>query len=61
MRLQLTYDETQKLDETGSVYALRENATWLVEKQGSKYLVQMFSYQVDVIKTYQKELPRCLR
>ena len=56
MRLNLTYDETQKLDKTGSVYALRESGCYLVEKENGKYNVTIFGSKIDVFKSYQKEL-----
>ncbi|MBO5884371.1 MAG: hypothetical protein J6Q51_01080 [Clostridia bacterium] len=58
MLLNLTYDETQKLDETGAVYALRESGCYLVEKErfSNKYSVTIFGSKVEVIKSYQKEL-----
>ena len=56
MRLRLTPSETKKLDEVGSVYALRESGAYLVEKMTNKYMVTIFCSNVEVIKNYQTEI-----
>lgn len=56
MKLKLTFDETQKLDKDGCVYALRDGVTYLIEAFGSKYIVTTFSLNVDVVKSYQQEI-----
>ena len=54
--LKLSYTETQTLDEKGCVYALRDKATYLVERFEDKYIVTVFSTDIQVIKNYQMGL-----
>lgn len=56
MKLRLTPAETNKLDEAGSVYALRDSCTYLVEKMKQGYFVTIFLANVEVIKNYQTEI-----
>ena len=56
MKLKLTFDETQKLDKDGCVYALRDGVTYLIEVFGSKHIVTTFSANVEIVKSYQQEI-----
>ena len=56
--LKLTYEETKKLEESGFVYALRDEATYLVEntKTDGTTLIVFYGHNFKLIPTYQKSL-----
>lgn len=56
MRLNLTYDETKKLEKDGCVYCLRDKTTYLVEQMDNRYIVTVFTTNIEVVKSYQHEL-----
>lgn len=55
--LKLTYDETEKLEKCGFVYALRDEAVYLVEKTNDGITLTVFyGHNFKLIPTYQKSL-----
>lgn len=56
--LKLTYDETISLEKSGCVYALRDEAVYLVEKdkEGTISLIAFYGKNFKLIPTYQKSL-----
>lgn len=56
--LKLTYDETVRFEKSGCVYALRDEAVYLVEKdkEGSVSLTAFYGKNFKLIPTYQKSL-----
>lgn len=55
--VKLTYEETKKLEQNGLIYALRENAVYLIEKIENEYnLTKFCGSKFKLILTYQKSL-----
>lgn len=59
IKFKLTYDETVRLEKSGSVYCLRDRAVYLVEKIQDRYDLTVFlGSNFELIKTYQKTLDK---
>ena len=56
MTIKLTFNETEKLEEKGFVYAIRESGVYLIELIENRYTIQFFPVHSKVILTYQKKI-----